>query len=48
MFNSKYYKEVVVPDEEKMLDRSKTSLIVTVDEDKCIEGKAPEGSHVFV
>ena len=34
VFNSKYYRNVIVPGEEKMLDRSKTTIMVTVGEDK--------------
>ena len=48
LFTSKHQLEVFHPDEEYLLDLSKVSLVVTRDEDKWEDGKAPEGSHVTV
>ncbi|KAL9089139.1 MAG: hypothetical protein Q9159_002699 [Coniocarpon cinnabarinum] len=40
LLDSQYYREVVVPDEEKMMDRSKTRLVVCRDEDHFVGGEA--------
>lgn len=46
VFESEYYKTVVVPDEAKFLDREKITMLIGEDDDKWDHGKA--GSHVRI
>lgn len=43
VFSSQYYKDVVVPDEARMLKRDQTTIFVTNDEDKWENGKPGPG-----
>ena len=43
VFSSEYYVNIVIPDEERFVQRDKTTIFVTNDEDKWVDGKAGPG-----